>query len=221
MKKIRDWFQINPHHESESTFRWLLWEKALATGLLLTILFSFTGFAAQCEDLSNRVLRLHILANSDSEEDQALKLEVRERILEESAGLLDGVQTLEEAESRVKEAIPALTEAAQDEVKKQGYAYSVTMELAQVPFNTRVYGDVTLPAGTYQALQVKIGEAEGHNWWCVLFPSLCLPAAEDPAELEDVLTDGELEIVRGEGYEVRFKVLEWLEELGSWMSGEK
>ena len=167
------------------------------------------------------MLRLHILANSDSEADQALKLEVRDRILKESAGLLDGVQTLEEAESRVKEAIPALTKAAQDEVKKQGYAYPVTMGLAQVPFNTRVYGDVTLPAGTYQALQVKIGEAEGHNWWCVLFPSLCLPAAEDPAELEDVLTDGELEIVQGDGYEVRFMVLEWLEELGSWMSGEK
>ena len=198
-------------------FRLYLWEKALATGLLLAILFSFTGFAAQCEDVSHRVLRLHILANSDTAEDQELKLQVRDRILQGSAGLLDGVKGLEEAQERVEAAMPVLLEAAQDEISQRGYDYSVSMELASTAFNTRVYGDVTLPAGTYQALQVKIGEAEGKNWWCVLFPALCLPAAEDPAQLEDVLTQGEMDIVAGGGYQVRFKVLEWLEGFGRWV----
>lgn len=191
--------------------KWHLAEKALAVGLVLSILFSFTGFAAQCEDLSHRVLRLHVLANSDSEEDQALKLKVRDRILQEGAGLLDGVKTLEEAETKVEQAMPRLLEAAREEIAREGYSYTVSMELTQVPFNTRVYGDVTFPAGTYEALQIKIGEARGQNWWCVMFPSLCLPAAEDPAQLEDILTPGELDIVQGEGYEVRFKVLEWLQ----------
>lgn len=262
----------------QTGFRWYTWEKALATGLLLAILFSFTGFAARCEDLSQRVLRLHVLANSDSEEDQALKLEVRDRILQESAGLLDGVQTKEEAEVHVQQAMPQLLAAAQDEVARQGYSYPVTMELGPSSFGTRVYEDVTLPAGTYQALRIKIGKAEGHNWWCVLFPSLCLPAAEESVEenegseqsaktenseetddiskadgsqkettdsdekkptdtaskteksenqesagIEDVLPEDEVEVVKGQGagYEVRFKLLDWLEGFSRWVCGEK
>lgn len=199
---------------------WKLWEKALAVGLFLAILFSFSGFAAQCQDVSQRVLRLHVLANSDSQEDQTLKLQVRDRILQESSGLLDGVTDLQEAEERVTQAMPQLLQAAQDEVAKRGYDYPVTMELTPTAFSTRVYGNVTLPAGTYEALQIKIGEAEGHNWWCVLFPSLCIPASEDSAQLEDVLTGEELEIVQGEGYEVRFKVLELIEDVENWVQGE-
>ena len=192
-------------------------ERALLAAVFLAILFSFTGFAVRCEDVSQEVLRLHVLANSDSEEDQELKLQVRDRILQEGAGLLDGVKTLEEAEQVVTEALPRLTQAAQDEIFSRGYDYPVSLTLADVSFTTRQYEEITLPAGVYRALQVRIGSGEGHNWWCVMFPSLCLPAAEEPAKLEDVLTPEELEIVEGGSYEVRFQVLEWVEELGHMM----
>ena len=192
-------------------------ERALLAALFLAILFSFTGFAVRCADVSQEVLRLHVLANSDSEEDQELKLQVRDRILQEGAGLLDGVKTLEEAEQVVTEALPRLTQAAQDEIFSRGYDYPVSLTLADVSFTTRQYEEITLPAGVYRALQVRIGSGEGHNWWCVMFPSLCLPAAEEPAKLEDVLTPEELEIVEGGSYEVRFQVLEWVEELGHMM----
>ena len=127
---------------------------------------------------------------------------------------MDGVKTLEEAEQVVTEALPRLTQAAQDEIFSRGYDYPVSLTLADVSFTTRQYEEITLPAGVYRALQVRIGSGEGHNWWCVMFPSLCLPAAEEPAKLEDVLTPEELEIVESGGYEVRFQVLEWVEELG-------
>ncbi len=276
MKHLKKIMGTCINRPKQAGFRWHTWEKALAAGLLLAILFSFTGFAARCEDLSQRVLRLHVLANSDSEEDQALKLEVRDRILQESAGLLDGVQTKEEAETLVQQAMPQLLAAAQDEVARHGYSYPVTMELGPSFFGTRVYEDITLPAGTYQALRIKIGKAEGHNWWCVLFPSLCLPAAEENTEesedsgqpakteeseetdgssqkgsaaaadssekkptdtasktetsekqesvgIEDVLPEDEVEVVKGQGasYEVRFKLLDWLECFSRWAWGEK
>ena len=144
-------------------------------------------------------------------------MQVRDRILQEGAGLLDGVKTLEEAEQVVIEALPRLTQAAQDEIFSRGYDYPVSLTLADVSFTTRQYEEITLPAGVYRALQVRIGSGEGHNWWCVMFPSLCLPAAEEPAKLEDVLTPEELEIVESGSYEVRFQVLEWVEELGHMM----
>lgn len=213
MKKLK-------YAKETSKYSWKLWEKALAAGMILAMLFSFTGFAGQCSDLSGRVLRLHILANSDSHEDQALKLKVRDRILKESAGLLDGVTTLSEAEERVQNKIPQLEQAASEEIHRQGYSYPVSMELSPSFFNTRVYGKITLPAGTYNALQVRIGTAKGHNWWCVLFPALCLPAAQDPAKLQDVISADQMKIVSGksETYEIKFKVLEWVQEVQQWVN---
>ena len=154
-----------------------VFEKSICLAMILAVLFSFTGFAAQCEDIPEHVLRLHVLANSDSQEDQTLKLQVRDRILQESAGMLDGVRNKEEAEQRIRETLPALQRAAEDEIEQRGYTYPVTVELEQTYFPTREYEQVTLPAGTYEALRVCIGAAEGHNWWCVIFPPMCLPAA--------------------------------------------
>ncbi|HBG55433.1 MAG TPA: stage II sporulation protein R [Ruminococcaceae bacterium] len=197
-----------------------VWEKSLCLAFALTVLFSFAGFAAGCEDIPNHILRLHVLANSDSREDQALKLKVRDRILAESAGMLDGVKTREEAERAVAENLPRLQKAAEDEVRKQGASCPVRAELANLYFTSRRYGDVTLPAGRYDALQVTLGTGKGHNWWCVLFPALCLPAAEAPAELQDVLDRGEMEIVEGkdgEGYILKFKSVELYQQFRGWL----
>lgn len=201
--------------------KWKTIEKALCLALVFTVLLSFTGFAAQCESIPDAVLRLHVLANSDSEEDQALKLKVRDRILQESAGMLDCVSDKALAIAAVKERLPQLTAAAQDEINRQGYTYSVHLEITSMYFTTREYEQVTLPAGQYDALRVSIGEAKGRNWWCVLFPPMCLPAAEEPQELEDVLNSEQMQIVDGQNrYEVRFKVLEWYEKLCGWLQGK-
>ena len=194
--------------------------KALCLALILSILLSFTGFAAVCEEIPSQVLRLHVLANSDSAEDQSLKLKVRDRILKESSGVMAGVGNLEGAEKAVSDRLQGLQKAAEDEIRRQGYDYPVAVSLGKTYFSTRVYGDVTLPAGEYDALRVVIGTGKGHNWWCVIFPALCLPAAEDKEQLEDVLSPNELKIVRGKGnggYEIKFKTVEYYERLKRWM----
>ena len=192
--------------------KWKTIEKALLLGCILTVAITFSGFAGTCETLPNEVLRLHVLANSDSEEDQALKLAVRDRILQEGSAVMDGVSNKEDAIRAAQEAIPALEKAAQEEIREKGYSYPVSIAIEKVYFPTGQYGDTTLPAGKYDVLRVVIGSGEGHNWWCVLFPALCLPAAEDTPELSEVLTPGELDTVQGgEKYEVRFKLWEMYE----------
>lgn len=197
-------------------------EKALLIGFVIAILFSFTSFtafAAQCEQIPNEVFRLHVLANSDSEEDQALKLKVRDRLLDETGELFNECTTKEEAMSTAKANIAYLEQVAQDEIYKQGYTYGVTVEVENIFFNNRQYDDITMPAGNYDALRVLIGEGAGQNWWCVLFPAMCLPAAEKREgmpELDDVLTDEQMSAVEGNQYEVKFKTVEIYESIKSW-----
>ena len=191
-------------------------EKCLLFGFFCAVLFSMLGFTAQCESIPDKVFRFHVLANSDSAEDQALKLRVRDRILEESAGLMDGVSTREEAEAAAAQSLPKLQAAAEDEIRQAGYEYPVQAEITRMYFPTRQYESVTLPAGEYDALRITIGEAKGKNWWCVLFPALCLPVAEDSAQLSDVLSSGQLDVVQG-NYEIRFKAVEWYEQLKDWL----
>ena len=187
-----------------------LWEKCVLFGLFCAVLFSMLGFTAQCESIPDEVLRLHILANSDSEADQALKLRVRDRLLSENEHLMDGVATREEALSAVEEALPALREAAQGEVFAAGYSYPVQAELTWMYFPTRQYESVTLPAGRYEALRITIGEGEGHNWWCVIFPPLCAQAAGLSEQAVQALSDDDVRLVTesGGGYVVRFRLLE-------------
>ena len=194
-----------------------LFRKALILAVVLMMLCTITGFAGQCETISDRVLRLHVLANSDSQEDQALKLKVRDKVLECSAYMLDDAQDLNQAEALTEQNLQDIQKVAQEEVYRQGYDYPVKVELTTMHFNTRVYETVTLPAGEYDALRVSIGEAQGHNWWCVMFPPMCLPAAEESKELQDVLDPAQMEIVEGGSqYEVKFKTIEVLEDIKSW-----
>lgn len=197
-----------------------MFEKALAVGLIITVLFSFCGFAGQCNDIPNRVLRLHVLANSDTDADQALKLKVRDRIVKESAGIFDNVTNKDQAEAAARQKLSVLQAAAADEIKKQGYSYPVKVYLTNMYFTTRQYETVTLPAGNYDALRVEIGKAQGHNWWCVIFPPMCLPAAEESKELKDVLNDSQLEIVKnGQSepqYEAKFKAVEVYDNIRNW-----
>ena len=196
-------------------------EKAILFGLLITVaaatISGYSVFATQCGDIRGSVLRLHILANSDTTADQQLKLNVRDKILAQSALLFKTVKTKAEAEENVRAKLPEIIKIAQAEVKKEGYSYTVGAALVHMYFTTRTYGSITLPAGDYDAVRITIGAAKGHNWWCVLFPSLCLPAAEgtQSQELSDVLSPNEVRIVESYGRKdvvIKFKTVELCEQ---------
>ncbi len=190
-------------------------EKAMIAGLILSVIVgSYTAFAQECGQIRESVLRLHILANSDNEEDQALKLKVRDRILSETGELFEEAADLDSAENQVAESMQYVKQIAEDEIRKQGFDYPVNVELCNMFFNTRQYDGVTMPAGRYDAMRVTIGKAEGQNWWCVLYPPMCIPAAQPKKELDEVLDQGELEIVQSSPkYEVRFACVELFERL--------
>lgn len=195
-------------------------ELIIAAGLILTILVSntvtFIRDGRRLDALRESVLRLHILADSDSDRDQQLKLTVRDALL--TSGVLEGADSLAEAEAIAEEKLPEIERIAETVLREQGCRLPVTAELADVDFDKRVYGDITMPAGTYRALRVKIGSAQGHNWWCVMYPPLCIPAAcevtDDKTTEEEMFTEEELDIMyEPEKYEVRFAIWDKLKKL--------
>ena len=188
--------------------------KALCCGLCIACLLSMVGFCGACEDIESEVLRLHILANSDSEEDQTLKLKVRDGLLAYSETLFQNAATKAEAETIAKENLAQIQSEAEKIIRENGYDYGVQVYIKNMSFNTRGYGDVTVPAGNYDAIRVVIGAGEGHNWWCVMFPPLCLPSATG-TELNTVLNDEEQKIVTDEHYTFKFKIVEIFESIVS------
>lgn len=186
----------------------------LALTLVFSAVLSCTAFAKQCTEIREQVLRLHILANSDSEADQALKLKVRDAVLQEGADIFEGAKDLLTAQGNITGQSNRLKAIAEQTIYQNGASYPVTVEIDQEYFNTRTYEDVTLPAGQYNAVRILIGEGEGKNWWCVMFPPMCLPAAESEATIDQVLTEEGTKLVRSNPkYEVRFKIVELFEEL--------
>ena len=195
-----------------------IFSKALLTSLFLTVLISQINFQAECESISSRVLRLHIIAHSDSEDDQQLKLKVRDFILQKSENLFRNAKSKEEAEHIVENNLSQIISDTQNYVYRSGYTYQISGALKHnVYFNTRVYDKFTLPAEKYDALQIKIGQGRGHNWWCVMFPPMCFSAAEESGDLSDVLSEEQLSITEnGDKYEYKFKIAEWYQMLENW-----
>ncbi|HIQ79767.1 MAG TPA: stage II sporulation protein R [Candidatus Scatavimonas merdigallinarum] len=193
--------------------------KSAAFGLALTILFSGLYFHAECKVISNSVLRLHILANSDSEEDQALKLRVRDAVLEEAGALFSSAHSKEDAAKLAKAGLSKIEEIAQACITEQGYNYTVRAELTSMFFQTRIYDHIAMPAGVYDALRITIGSGQGHNWWCVMYPPICLPAAEKKDELEDVLEKEQIDILENQPkYEIKFKIVEIFESIANFFT---
>ena len=197
------------------------WEVALMMGLMAAAL---TGawLGEEQTALADKVIRLHVIANSDSGADQALKLAVRDRVLEAAEGLYPPDADLEQARAVLEENLEALAAAGQAEVEARGYGYPVTARLERCWFPTKEYGDFALPAGTYEALRVVIGDGAGENWWCVAFPPLCLGAAGetvDQAAQAGRFTDGQVKLMgQEEGYVLKFKCLELLGQLQGWLT---
>ena len=190
-------------------------KKTILAVLALLAALTATAAALQGEQqaLAGKLVRLHVVANSDSEQDQALKLQVRDAVLEASEGL--------EAED-LEAALPRLQAAAQACLREQGSGDPVTVSLGEERFPTRLYDNFAMPAGVYRSLRVTIGAGEGHNWWCVAFPSICVRATA--AEVQDAavsagFTEEEVRLITGDGggYVLKFKALELLERLKAWL----
>ena len=150
----------------------------------------FVSFVGDCETVADEVLRLHILANSNSAEDQQFKYALRDCILEAFADKLGGSDNLEAAIETSLILLPQIEEASRIFAAEKHYNTEITAEITQMYFPTRVYEEVTLPAGKYTALRLTVGDGEGDNWWCVMFPAMCVPAVSaEPVDSETKVVD--------------------------------
>lgn len=193
------------------------WELALMFGILVAVVAG-SWLTREQQELADSVIRFHVIANSDTEEDQALKLAVRDRVLEEAEGLYPEGATLEQAQAALEGHLNTLAAAGRAVVEEQGYDYPVSARLEDCWFPTKEYEDFALPAGNYTALRVTIGEGKGQNWWCVAFPPLCLGAASetvDQALEAGYFTPDQGALVTGDGeqYVLKFKAMELLGEV--------
>lgn len=203
----------------EHTRKRRLLGRALVCGFVLAALCSFFPFAAACGQLPRDVVRLHVVANSNGAEDQAVKLLVRDAVLEEAARWYQGAGSMEEASSQLCTHLQFIAGAARQVLGEQGVGYSATAQMTEMYFPTRDYGDFRLPAGRYRTLRVTLGEGAGKNWWCVVFPSLCLPAATQEEALL-TLPEGERQVVEGgQDVQVKLKAVELWESLREWLRG--
>ena len=194
-----------------------LYMKILVATVVVSMLFSTLSFESACSELENDIFRLHILANSDEEHDQNLKLYVRDTILYSCSSLYDDVKTKDEAKAITEKNLPLIIKTAEKAIAEKGYDYDVTATVTKSFFNTRYYENFTMPAGVYDTLQINIGEGKGKNWWCVMYPTLCVGAATDSSMKED-LSDSEYDVIVAEDVEYKFKIVECFEKISSFFS---
>ncbi|MEG1972272.1 MAG: stage II sporulation protein R [Oscillospiraceae bacterium] len=183
-------------------------------GMLFIGIFAVTmgGFSNQCEEVRNSTLRLHIIANSDNQADQDLKFKVRDAVLKEYGKIMEGCANLPSAEKTMEFLKPDIEKTALKTLQSNKCNDEVSVSLTKMYFNNRKYDEgVTLPAGEYEALRIVIGDGEGKNWWCVMYPPICIPAAcsRDATEIEEKIRD----LSRTPNYEAKFYCIELLERL--------
>ncbi|WP_242985426.1 stage II sporulation protein R [Vallitalea okinawensis] len=204
---------------------------AIVLGVIIS--FSITAYTKDYamdtgEELAKNFIRFHVIANSDTEDDQLLKLAVRDTVLDTMTPLLKDSSSIDESRELIEENREEIEAIARDVIHEWNRTYDVKVSLGQANFPTKKYGDVVLPAGEYEALRIQIGEAKGKNWWCVMFPPLCfvdvthgIVPDEAKEELETILTEDEYEMVLAMKDEseldvkVKFKIVEW------WQSREQ
>lgn len=199
-----------------------IWKMAMVTGLA-AVMICFAGMHRRGQDMqqsiAQKIIRFHVIANSDSDEDQALKLKVKERVVESMKPVLAQADGVDEARRVMKEHLGEIERTASETLQEEGSSYSVHAELTTSHFPVKSYGEFTFPDGDYEALRIIIGAGEGKNWWCVMYPKLCFVDSlytvvpeESKRELKSQLTDEEYEeLLQGEKpVKIRWKLLEWL-----------
>lgn len=191
-------------------------KRILTIGILLlgivlsTALGAFIVFSEKCDAVQSEVLRLHIPANSDSAEDQAIKLRLRDFVLEEYGARLSECETLQSAEECALALLPEIERSASAFLRENGFTYGAKAELVTMDFPTRKYDRLILPAGEYRALRITLGSGEGHNWWCVIFPQLCLPAVSEKNDNAQQVLDS---FGKPQKITVKFAVYEFFQDL--------
>ncbi|MEM1484793.1 stage II sporulation protein R [Oscillospiraceae bacterium PP1C4] len=163
---------------------------AVLLGVVFSVLLAnIAAFGQECDAIRQDVVRLHILANSDNEIDQSVKLKVRDRILSDVGSVFAAPQNKNDAKMVAEENLSAIKLAAQTELRENGFNEQVSVELCNMYFTTRQYGTLSLPAGNYDAVRVTIGAGAGKNWWCVMYPPMCVSAAlaECHEEMEEIV----------------------------------
>jgi stage II sporulation protein R len=208
-------FEFFPPETGKKSIELFPVEKSILAGLFFSILISIVNFAGNCDNMADKVVRLHIVANSDSAEDQEIKLKVRDdvvRCLEEEK---KGLKNSEEAFRLFEKKIESIKKTAKETLLKEGSDQDVHVSLEErASFGTRIYDNAILPAGNYKALKVVIGEGKGKNWWCVVFQPMCLPAAQETCDFDDIFSPGETNIVENKDkYVVKFKIVEIFESI--------
>lgn len=190
-------------------------ESILMLGLAFTLISSMMGRTVETgSEIRSETLRLHIIANSDSEADQELKLKVRDAVMASTGELFAEVSGKTEAVAVAEYSADDIKAISENVIASEGFDYSVQVEVTEMWFETRSYDGFTLPAGDYDAVRIIIGAGEGKNWWCVMYPALCIPGAE-----EQLLRYGEnAAFISGSGYEIRFAVIEWFESIKNILS---
>jgi len=189
--------------------------KGCALCLIVALLISFGTLLSERKDLGDRLIRLHIVANSDSPADQAQKLQVRDAVTDYIRVSMESVESLEEAKNWLLSQLPVIQAIADSILSDCGQKTVVTLEKESFP--VRDYETFSLPSGVYESLRISIGEAQGKNWWCVVFPQLCIPATSEAfgdtavgAGFSESLTKT---LTHENGYEIRFFFLDWLGKL--------
>ncbi|MBD5098035.1 MAG: stage II sporulation protein R [Clostridiales bacterium] len=200
-----------------SSSRLRLWEAALLLAFSLTLTVGVWASASEGA-LADRVLRLHVIANSDSDSDQARKLLVRDAVLAEAAQILEGVSDRRDAEAALAPHLEELAQAGEEALARTGRSDPVRVTLADQWFPTKEYDGFSLPAGQYRELKVTIGEGKGQNWWCVVFPPLCLASVSErsvESAAEGVLSEDQVALITEQdgGYVLKFRLIEWWQEL--------
>ena len=194
------------------------WEIAMIAAVLITAL-SCVSLSAGQKELADKLIRLHVVANSDSGDDQEAKLLVRDRVLTELDTMLAGVTERDEAIDIIESNLDEIARVSGEELAKSGLEYRVRAAIAAENFPTRDYDTFSLPAGRYESLRVEIGAAAGKNWWCVVFPPICGTAAGDKVTAMRSLSGGEVSLITKDtpGYVIKFKSLELLQRLRAWI----
>lgn len=210
-------------HDSQPFNKALLLLIVLICGLSTLLIRANTICGRQLQEgIADKIIRFHVIANSDSEADQSLKLAVKNTLVEELAPLLETVDTCAKAREVLSENLTLISEIAENEIRRSGYDYPVTVSLGDAYFPMKVYGDYTFPPGYYEALRVQIGEAKGKNWWCVMFPPLCfvdetysIVDGDSDKKLKYLLTEKEYEELKSKKapVKVKFKLFEAIKKL--------
>ena len=190
---------------------------------IYTFLCAFTYVTAVSTDIENSVFRLHVIANSDSLEDQNLKYIIRDKVLEYINSISKNLSSKEEVINLAKENINEIKKIAEEVIKENGYDYTVTLDIGNFEFPTKTYGDISFPAGFYDALKIQIGEAKGRNWWCVMFPPLCFVDVtsgvvpdQSKKVIKENLSEEEYKILSEKSSEIsfKFKIIEMFQKIG-------